>query len=43
MEEIITWDAFKAKFLEKYFTEDLCKCKERKFLDLKQGGMTVGE
>ena len=40
---IITWSAFKEKFLENYFPRDLRKRKAREFLDLKQGNMSVGE
>ena len=40
---IITWNAFKDKFLDNYFPRDLRKRKAREFLDLKQGNMSVGE
>lgn len=31
----ITWDVFKAEFMERYFLEDVCGMKEIKFLELK--------
>lgn len=41
-EGVISWDAFKAKFLEKYFPKDLRKEKAKEFLELKQGNIIVG-
>ncbi|KAF1887829.1 hypothetical protein Lal_00023837 [Lupinus albus] len=41
--QIITWGAFKGKFLQKYFPADLKREKEREFLQLEQGNMSVGE
>ncbi|KAF1863173.1 hypothetical protein Lal_00012483 [Lupinus albus] len=41
--QIITWEAFKSKFLQKYFPADLKREKEREFLQLEQGNMSVGE
>ena len=40
---MITWDAFKDAFLEKYFPEDVKNKKEVEFLELKQGGLSVAE
>ena len=40
---VITWDAFKRAFLEKYFPETARDDMEEKFLRLRQGTMTVGE
>ncbi|KAF1896014.1 hypothetical protein Lal_00033454 [Lupinus albus] len=42
-EQAITWEAFKGKFLHKYFPADLKRKKEIKFLRLEQGNMIVGE
>ena len=39
----VTWEVFKNRFLEKYFPQDLRQAKEREFLNLKQGNMSVGE
>ncbi|KAF1870575.1 hypothetical protein Lal_00025791 [Lupinus albus] len=41
--QIITWEAFKSKFLQKYFPAVLKRENEREFLQLEQGNMTVGE
>ncbi|KAF1872017.1 hypothetical protein Lal_00012237 [Lupinus albus] len=41
--QIITWGAFKSKFLQKYFPANLKREKETKFLQLDQGNMSVGE
>ena len=40
---VITWNAFKDKFLEIYFLRDLRKQRAKEFLELKQGNMSVGE
>ena len=40
---VIPWEVFKNHFLDNYFPLDLKKKKAREFLDLKQGGMSVGE
>ena len=40
---MIPWEVFKNHFLDNYFPLDLRKKKAREFLDLKQGGMSVGE
>lgn len=42
-EQAVTWEAFKGKFLQKYFPADLKRKKELEFLRLEQGNMTVGE
>lgn len=39
----ITWEVFRGRFLEKYFPTDVRHAKEMEFLQLKQGGMSVGE
>ena len=39
----MTWDVFNRVFLEKYFPKDIRNKKEMKFLELKQGNMTVAE
>ncbi|XP_050896680.1 uncharacterized protein LOC127103468 [Lathyrus oleraceus] len=39
----ITWDVFKVKLLEKYFSEYVCSKNEIEFLELKQGNMMVVE
>lgn len=39
----MTWELFRSKFLEKYFPLDVRHAREREFLQLKQGGMSVGE
>ncbi|XP_027337060.1 uncharacterized protein LOC113850698 [Abrus precatorius] len=39
----IQWEAFKIIFLGNYFPRDLRKQKDKEFLELKQGNMTVGE
>nr|KYP45643.1 hypothetical protein KK1_032812 [Cajanus cajan] len=38
---IITWEVFRAKFFEKYYPNDVRRAKEIKFMQLKQGNMTV--
>lgn len=40
-EGINTWEAFKIKFLVKYFLKDLRKHYVHKFIDLKQGSMSM--
>ena len=40
---MVTWEAFKEVFLEKYFPQDVRNKKEMEFLELKQGNMTVAE
>ena len=40
--QVVTWETFKRVFMEKYFPEDV-RNKEMKFLELKQGNMTVVE
>ena len=40
---VITWDAFKYAFLEKYFPDYVKNKKEVEFLELKQGGLSVAE
>ncbi|XP_027941114.1 uncharacterized protein LOC114194909 [Vigna unguiculata] len=40
---IVSWEDFKASFLENYFPKDLKKQKAREFLELKQGNMSIGE
>ncbi|KAE9587478.1 putative retrotransposon gag domain-containing protein [Lupinus albus] len=40
---VITWIAFKEKFLQKYFPADLKRKKEMEFLRLDQGNLLVGE
>jgi hypothetical protein len=39
----ITWEVFRTKFLDKYFPRSARTAKEQEFLNLKQGGMTIGE
>ncbi|XP_027351236.1 uncharacterized protein LOC113862347 [Abrus precatorius] len=39
----IDWPTFRRRFLEKYFPEDLQRRKELEFLNLEQGGMSIGE
>ena len=39
----LTWEQFKARFLAKYFPQTLRHQKEREFLTLEQGNMTVGQ
>lgn len=34
---------FKVQFLDKYFPKDMCSKKDIKFIELKQGNMTVVE
>ena len=41
--EVVTWDAFKAKFLKHYVPSGLISIMREKFLQLKQGGMSVSE
>ncbi|KAF1899604.1 hypothetical protein Lal_00019732 [Lupinus albus] len=41
--QIITWGAFKSKFLQKYFHADLQRKNEMEILQLEQGNMSVGE
>ncbi|KAF1897711.1 hypothetical protein Lal_00032469 [Lupinus albus] len=41
--QAITWEAFKEKFLQKYFPTDLKRKKEMEFLWLEQGVLSVGE
>ncbi|XP_027364444.1 uncharacterized protein LOC113871551 [Abrus precatorius] len=41
--EVVTWEAFQRKFLEKYFPENVRRAKETEFMYLRQGNMTVGE
>ena len=40
---IMTWEAFKARFLEKYFPEEERDQQEKDFLGLAEGHMTVKE
>jgi hypothetical protein len=40
---LLTWDAFKAEFLRKYFLSDVPNEKEMEFLSLSQGSMSVGD
>ena len=42
-EGIITWERFKELFFENYFSESIKNKMEIKFLELKQGNMTVAE
>ncbi|XP_074327718.1 uncharacterized protein LOC141665632 [Apium graveolens] len=42
-EDIVTWDRFKELFLEKYFPHYVKNWMEIKFLELKQGNMSVTE
>src|ERR1051325_7150942 len=39
----IIWEGFKERFYEKYFSTDLRYNKQREFMDLRQGVMTVEE
>ncbi|KAF1888879.1 hypothetical protein Lal_00036921 [Lupinus albus] len=39
----VTWEAFKGKFLHKYFPADLKRRKEMEFLQLEQGNMSEGD
>ncbi|KAG2384108.1 uncharacterized protein HKW66_Vig0151290 [Vigna angularis] len=39
--EVITWNSFKTRFLEKYFPNSAKIERETEFLNLRQGGMTV--
>ncbi|XP_027338052.1 uncharacterized protein LOC113851987 [Abrus precatorius] len=39
----ITWEAFRRKFLEKFFPETVRRTKEAEFLYLRQGNMSVSE
>ncbi|KAF1866048.1 hypothetical protein Lal_00013484 [Lupinus albus] len=40
---VVTWEAFRGKFFQKYFPTDLRRRKKMEFLRLEQGGMSVGE
>ena len=40
---VIAWNVFRARFLDNYFPRDLRKQKAREFLELKQGGLSIGE
>ncbi|KAF1883353.1 hypothetical protein Lal_00042235 [Lupinus albus] len=40
---VVTWDAFKGKFFQKYFPADLRRKKEMEFLRLEKGDMSVGD
>lgn len=39
----ITWEVFRTRFLERYFPASVRYAKEMEFLQLRQGGMTVGD
>lgn len=39
----ITWEVFRTRFLERYFPTSVRYAKEMEFLQLRQGGMTVGD
>jgi len=41
--EELTWEAFRQKFLDKYFPKSAIAQKEAQFLSLYQGNMTVDE
>jgi hypothetical protein len=41
--QVMTWDAFKAKFCKAHIPTGLIKIMHNKFLNLKQGGMSVTE
>jgi hypothetical protein len=41
--QVMTWDAFKAKFRKAHIPSGLIKIMRDKFLNLKQGGMSVTE
>ena len=43
MGEVVTWDVFNMEFLRNYFPEHVLGKKEIKFLELKQGNLTVTE
>ena len=40
---VVPWGTFRQTVLEKYFPEDMKNRKEMKFLELKQGSMTVAK
>ena len=42
-EEVVAWAAFKTKFLKLYVPSGLVSIMREKFLQLKQGGMSVSE
>ncbi|XP_047159923.1 uncharacterized protein LOC124830294 [Vigna umbellata] len=39
----ISWEIFRSKFYEEYFSDSVCFTKEVEFLQLTQGGMTISE
>lgn len=41
--EPVKWEQFKERFYEKYFSANLRHLKEKKFLSLEQGSMSVEE
>jgi hypothetical protein len=41
--QVMTWDAFKAKFRKAHIPTGLIKIMRNKLLNLKQGGMSVTE
>ena len=41
--EVVTWDAYKDKFLKRYVSSGLVSIMREKFLQLKQGGMSMNE
>ena len=42
-DEVVAWEAFKTKFLKRYVPSGLVSIMREKFLQLKQGGMSVSE
>jgi len=43
MGELVTWEAFRAKFLSEYFPDSVKYAKEVEFLHITQGGKTITE
>ena len=42
-DELVTWEAFRGKFLSEYFPDSVRYAKEVEFLQLTQGGKTVAD